>query len=67
MSLIRGSTAHTQTTAHIAIGYMQSSERDVKLQDITTQVLEQLATSCLGCSDGIIDRQSFACLSLPHM
>ena len=40
---------------------MQSSERDVKLQDITTQVLEQLATSCPECSNGIIDRQSFAC------
>ena len=33
----------------------------MKLQDITTQVLEQLATSCPECSDGIIDRQSFSC------
>ena len=41
--------------------HMQRSERDVKLQDITAQVLEQLATSCPDCSDGIIDRRSFTC------
>ena len=40
---------------------MQRSERDVKLQNITAQVLEQLATSCPDCSDDIIDRQSFTC------
>ena len=42
---------------------MQSTERNKKLNDITSAVLDKLATSCAKCgiSSDIIDKQSFAC------
>ena len=43
--------------------FIQSTERDVKLEDVTSAVLEHLSVSCADCriSSDIIDRQSFAC------
>ena len=42
---------------------IQSTDRDVKLEDITSAVLERLSASCVDCSidSDIIDRESFAC------
>ena len=42
---------------------LQSTERNEKLEDITSAVLEELTDSCAECgiSSNIIDRQSFAC------
>ena len=42
---------------------MQSTERNKKLNDINSAVLDKLATSCAKCgiSSDIIDKQSFAC------
>ena len=42
---------------------IQSTDRDVKLVDITSAVLERLSASCVDCGidSDIIDRQSFAC------
>ena len=41
--------------------HLQSTERDVKFEDITNEIVEQLMTSCAECSSHIIDKQSFAC------
>ena len=50
---------------------MQSTERNEKLEDITSAVLEELSDSCAECgiSSDIIDRQSFSCFpeSLTHV
>ena len=45
------------------VAMIQSTDRDVKLEDITSAVLEQLTQSCAECdiTSDIIDRQSFAC------
>ena len=42
---------------------IQSVERDQKLEDVTSAVIEQLFDSCTDCSitSDIIDTQSFAC------
>ena len=42
---------------------LQSTERNEKLEDITSAVLEELTDSCAECgiSSDIIDRQSFSC------
>ena len=42
---------------------IQSTDRDVKFEDITSAVLERLSTSCVDCGidSDIIDRQSFSC------
>ena len=42
---------------------IQSTDRDVKLVDITSAVLERLSASCVDCGidSDIIDRQSFSC------
>ena len=41
----------------------QSTDRTVKLEDITNAVIEELTASCAECgiTDDIIDKQSFAC------
>ena len=41
----------------------QSTDRNVKLEDITNAVIEELTASCAECgiTDDIIDKQSFAC------
>ena len=41
--------------------HTQSSERDVKLENIADAVLEQLTSSCPQCGHVNIDRRSFAC------
>ena len=45
----------------MSYSHSQSSERDIKLQDIENPVLDHLITSCPECGDVVIDRQSFAC------
>ena len=51
------------THAYTCTYCLQSTERNEKLEDITSAVLKQLTASCAGCgiSSDIIDEQSFAC------